>query len=133
MTLSFLLSLFHLLGLLLLLFLFFLFLLLVLLLGLFLFFLLVLGLLFGLVGQEVSADERLQDSRDSQSFGSLVVLENAAKSSFCGAESTVEHMHVLLFNLLNKSNVTSFFFPPQRMPKLRAWKSVQFEQETSSL
>ncbi len=89
-------------------------------------------LVFWFVGEEVSAHEGLQHLRYSQSSLSLVVLEDAAEGTFGGAKGSVQHVHVSLFCVLHSSKCTSFFFPPHLIPKFLDWKSVQFEQETSS-
>jgi hypothetical protein len=62
----------------------------------------------------------------------LVIFENAAKSTFGGAERSVKHMHISLLSVLNNKRSTSFFLAPQRMPKFLDWKSVQLEHETNS-
>jgi len=92
-----------------------------------------LGLFLFLIRKEVSTHKWLKNFRYSQTLFSLIVFENTAKSTLSCAECTIKHMNISLLSILYKNTCTSFFLDPQRIPRFLDWKSVQFEQDTSSL
>lgn len=49
------------------------------------------------IWQEIGSDNCLKDCWHSNTFISLIVLQNAAQSSLGGAKSSIKHMDILLF------------------------------------